>query len=189
MTRLALALTAALLVIVRPVIGAQWMTNAGATIFAPANDVSFTFSTDRASYAVPDDITLKWEIVNVGPKAIYVPRQWSACPATPHVMAWLEDSEGQHSHAGYAGSCGQITQTVVQRMSKEAVLLQPGDHFEGTRQLGTNGLSPGKYRVEAVLYGWTPQEFTEAEQAEMAKMAGRFLRGEVPASARITLTR
>jgi hypothetical protein len=76
-------------------------------------------------------------------------------------------------------------------MSKEAVLLKPAEHVEGTFRLDTKlfgGLKPGVYRVEAALTGWTEEKFTDAERSELTKMAGPFMTGEVSDSIRITLT-
>ena len=76
-------------------------------------------------------------------------------------------------------------------MSKEAVLLKPGEHLDGTFQLDTTlfgGLKPGAYRIEAGLSGWEEEKFTDAERSELARMRIPFLRGEVPASVRTTLT-
>jgi len=48
-------------------------------------------------------------------------------------------------------------------------------------------LPVGAYRIEATLTGWSDDKFTDAERMELAKMGSPFLRGEVPASTRITL--
>jgi hypothetical protein len=75
-------------------------------------------------------------------------------------------------------------------MSKGTVLLRAGEHFDGILQMDpqiSGGLKPGQYRIEAVLRGWKGDEFTDAQLAELAKMGNPFLRGEVPASVRITL--
>jgi len=77
-------------------------------------------------------------------------------------------------------------------MNKEAVLLKPGEHLDGTFRLGTSlfgGLQPGTYRIEAELTGWTGEQFTDAEWLELGRMASPFLRGKVPAPVRITLLR
>src|ERR1035441_10839381 len=82
-------------------------------------------------------------------------------------------------------------QTVTERMKKEAVLLKPGEHLDGSHQLDPTlfgGLPPGAYRIEAVLYCWKDDEFTDAERMELGKVGSPFLRGQVPASARIVLT-
>ena len=75
-------------------------------------------------------------------------------------------------------------------MSKEAVLLKPGEHLDGTFLLGPKlfGLKPGAYRVEAGVTGWVEEKFTDAERSELARMVGPFMRGEVSDSIRITLT-
>jgi hypothetical protein len=74
-------------------------------------------------------------------------------------------------------------------MRREAQLLKSGDRISNTTTLGTKGLTPGDYRVEAVFYGWRPEDFSDADLAELAKFGSPFLRGEVPASGRITLIR
>jgi hypothetical protein len=159
--------------------------------FVPANDVSFTVSTERSSYTAGEQIFLKYQIVNVSNGTLYVPREWEAkCPANPHIWAWFENSSGQHFIPGYAGSCSPRPQTVTERMGKEAVLLKPGQRVEGTVRMETSlfgGLKPGAYRIEAILYGWKDQDFGQAQQSELAKMAAPFIRGEVPASMRVTL--
>jgi len=76
-------------------------------------------------------------------------------------------------------------------MRKEAVLLKPGEHLDGTLRLDTKlfgGLKPGAYRIEAALSGWTEEKFSDAERSELARMGSPFLRGEVPDSVRIKLT-
>ena len=78
------------------------------------------------------------------------------------------------------------------RLSKEATLLKPGEYFDGTLQLDTTlfgGLKPGEYRIEANLSWWTQEQFTDAELSELARLAHPLLRGEIPASVRIRLTR
>jgi len=77
-----------------------------------------------------------------------------------------------------------------ERMSKEAVLLQPGEHLEETFLLDPKvfGLKPGGYRVEAALTGWNEEKFTDAERSQLTQMGGRFMSGEVQDSVRITLT-
>jgi len=162
--------------------------------FAPANDVSFKISTERQSYRTGEQITLTYRITNISNKPLYVPREWEAkCPASPHVWAWFEDSSGRHFTPGYAGSCSESTnpKTVSERMSNEAVLLKPGEHLDGTFRMDTTlfgGLKPGAYRIEAVLWSWTEDKFTEAERSELARMGSPFLQGEVPNSTSVTLT-
>jgi hypothetical protein len=161
--------------------------------FVPANDVSFTIWPERTSYRAGEQITLKYKVTNVSNGKLYAPREWeAACPGSPHVWAWFENSSGQHFVPGYAGSCSPSTnpKTVIERMSQEAVLLRPGEHLDGTFRLETTlfgGLKPGTYRIEAILYGWTEEKFTDAERSDLARMAIPFLRGEVPTWVRITL--
>ena len=161
-------------------------------VFVPANDVSFSISTERRAYKAGDQIVLRFTIVNTSNNSVYVPREWEAkCPASPHVWAWLEDSDGKHFDSGYGGSCSRQPNSVTERMSKEAVLLQPNQHLDGTFRLDTSvfrGLAAGEYRIEARLTGWREQDFTGTEWIELTKMGGSFFRGEVPASTRVTLT-
>lgn len=159
--------------------------------FVPATDVSFKISTERSSYRAGELITLKYKIKNISNKPLYVPREWEAtCPASPHLWAWFEDSSGKHFVGGWAGSCSSSPKTISERMSKEAVLLKPGEHLDGTYQLDTKlfgGLKPGAYRIEAGLSGWTEEKFSDAERSELARMASPFMRGEVPDSMNITI--
>jgi hypothetical protein len=162
--------------------------------FAPANDVSFTVSAERRSYKVGEQITLNYRIANISNAPLYVPREREVkCPAFPHVSAWFENRSGKHFIPGYGGDCWTKINslTITERMSKEAVLLTPGEHLDGTFRLDTKlfgGLNPGAYRIEAALYGWADEKFTDAEKSELARMPYPFLRGEIPNSVRITLT-
>src|ERR1039458_1856638 len=71
-------------------------------LFVPANDVSFTISTEQHNYGARVPITVKYQIVNVSNGPLYVPRAWDAkCPASPHVWAWFENSAGKHFMEGY----------------------------------------------------------------------------------------
>ncbi len=159
--------------------------------FVPANDLSMILSTERRSYATGSKIKLKYRIVNVSNAPLFAPRDWEAtCPANPHFWAWVENSSGQHFQGGWGGSCFPQPQSIAQRMAKEAVLLKPGEHLDGTFQLDTalfGGLKPGRYRIEAVLWCWNPDKFSDAERVELAKM-GRFMYGEVRASMTTTIT-
>lgn len=167
--------------------------NAQKDTFAPASDVRLIISTERNTYKAGEPITIKYKVTNISNARLYVPREWEAkCPAAPHLWAWFEDGSGRHFVPGYAGSCSPTTnpKTLTERMSKEAVLLKPGEHLEGTLRLETKlfgGLRPGPYRIEAVLTGWAEEKFSDAERSELAGLGSPFLRGEVPSSTNITL--
>ena len=160
-------------------------------VFVPASDVSFRISTEQTSYNAGQSITLKCRAKNISSAALFVPREWEAtCPASPHLWASFEDSAGKHFVGGYAGDCSPQRQTIRERMSKEAVLLTPGEHLEETFLLDPKvfGLKPGSYRVEAALTGWNEEKFTDGERSELTQMGGRFMTGEVQDSIRVTLT-
>jgi hypothetical protein len=161
-------------------------------IFVPASDVSFKISTDRSSYRASEPITLKCRIKNISNAPLYVPREWEVtCPAGPHLWAWFEDSAGKHFVPGFGGSCSSSPKTISERMSKEAVLLKPGERLDETFRLDTKlfgGLKPGAYRIEAALSGWTEAKFSDAERSELAQMGTPFMTGEVPDTTNITLT-
>jgi hypothetical protein len=161
--------------------------------FVPANDVSFTVATERLNYQVKEKVIVRYEITNISNGSVYVPREWDLkCPASPHIWAWLENSSGQHFIPGYAGDCSPSEQTVVERMKREAVLLKPGQRLQGHVFLETglfDGIEPGAYRVEAVLYGWNEKDFDERQRNDLKNMPASFIRGEVPASTRVALTR
>lgn len=74
-------------------------------------------------------------------------------------------------------------------MTKEAVLLKPGDHLDGTFQFVSNlfDLKPGAYRIEASVTGWTEGKFTNAEGSELTQVGSPFMVGEVSDSIRIKL--
>ena len=174
----------------------QLATNSARLLFAPANDVSFTISTERTTYSVRERFTLKYRIVNISGRALYAPRTWSVtCPSFPHVVARFEDSSGQHFESGHAGSCSPVTLTLAERIAKEGVLLPPGEHLDGTIPLDPTlfgGLSPGAYRIEANLHGWNRTGFaalTDEEQRELPTLVAPLLMGEVPTSMRVTLTK
>jgi hypothetical protein len=173
-----------------------WATNPGWTIFAPANDVSFTLSTGRTGYSVHDPISLNYRIVNIGNRPLYVPTTWQDTCLTPlHVLAWFESSAGQYSAVGSGMSCPMgptdraPAPTLAERMGKEAILLQPGGHFDGSMPLDPAmfHLTPGSYLIEATLYGWDPGKL-RADQSGLTSLGSPLLRGEVPAMLHITLT-
>jgi len=165
--------------------------------FVPANDVSFTISLERNTFGVQEKIPVKYRIENISYGSLYVPRGFevTACLdiGPPHIWGGFENNAGMHYESGYGSSCGGtagVFPTLTERMSRGTVLLRAGEHFDGILQLDpqiSGGLAPGPYRIEVVLRGWKGDEFTEAQLAELARMGSPFLRGEVPASARITL--
>jgi hypothetical protein len=159
--------------------------------FVPSSDVSFKISAVQTSWKAGESITLQYSVKNISNAPLFAPREWeAACPAAPHLWAWFEDSSGKHFVPGYGGDCAGGRKTVSERMGKEAVMLKPGEHIDGTFLLDPKifGLKPGAYRVEAMLTGWVEKKFTDAERSELAKMAGPFMTGEVSDSIRITLT-
>lgn len=165
---------------------------ASQNVFVPANDVRFTISTEKKSYGRRERIAVTYRIVNVSRRMLYVPRKWEVkCPANPHVWAWFEDSSGKHFTPGYGGSCNppSFPKAIDERMRKEAILLKPGEHVDDSIELDPSmfSLSPGAYRIEAVLYGWKENEFSEAQRIELEKLGSPFLFGEAPANASITL--
>jgi TonB family protein len=163
--------------------------------FTPANDVAFVIDPTQSSVHVGDPITLRYDLINVSNRALFAPKPWAVCPPQKHVLAWLEDSAGRHVFGGFGYSCPTNFPTIAERMGKEAQLLKPGDRLSNTVSVDmktvavdTKLLAPGDYRVEATFYGWKPEDFSDADVAELAKMGAPFLRGEVPASAKVTLT-
>jgi hypothetical protein len=186
MTRTALVLTAALSLIVRPSLKAQreeW------TVFTPANDVSFVIAPTRSSFHIGDPITLKYDLVNVSNRALFAPKPWAVCPPQTHLLAWLEDSTGRPLPMVFTDQCATTLPTIPGRMGKEAQLLKPGERLSNTASVNTDVQTPGEYRIAATFYGWKPEDFSDADVAELAKMGAPFLRGEVPTSAKVTLTR
>jgi hypothetical protein len=165
--------------------------------FVPANDVSFTISSDRNDYAVDEQIVVKYQITNISNQPLYVPRGFQATHCLekngPHIWGWFENSAGRHFIPGYGSSCGSTPGatplTVTQRMKAAAVLLRPGEHLDGVLELDPAlfRLLPGAYRIEAVLTGWESNRFSETELAELEKMGNPFLRGEIPASTGVNL--
>jgi len=73
-------------------------------------------------------------------------------------------------------------------MGKEALLLKPGEHTEGTVLVAAvDPMPPGPYRLEIILYGWRGDTFSAQDRTELAEMGNPFLSGEIPASPRIVL--
>jgi hypothetical protein len=180
-----------------PVVRAQSSLNLVRTVFVPSNDVSFTISLEKNTFGVREKIPVKYRIENISNGSLFVPRGFevTACLdiGPPHISGGFENNAGKHYEPGYGSSCGGTPGfflTLTERMSRGTVLLRAGEEFDGTLQLDpqiSGGLPAGPYRIEAVLRGWKGDEFTDAQLAELVKMGNPFLRGEVPASARITL--
>jgi hypothetical protein len=182
-------------------VGCLIVCNLAATqndLFVPANDVSFTISTDRSRYSYQEQINLKYRISNISDRSLFILRGFevTACLGIggPNVTYGFESSTGQHFRYGYGVSCastpGAAAPKLIERLNKGAVLLHPGEHFEGTIALDPSvfKLTPGTYRIEATLHGWKDGQFNQAEQGELRKMGHPFLRGEVPTSIPVALT-
>jgi hypothetical protein len=164
---------------------------ARADLFVSSADVTFRISSEQKSFAADEEVRLNYRITNISNVPLYVPREWEAtCPAVPHIWVWFEDRSGNHLVPGIAGSCGPIKRTMQERMSKEAVLLKPGESTHGPLGLDPKlfHLIPGRYRVEASMTGWAEQKFTAEERGELEKMGHPFVTGEVPDSLTIILT-
>lgn len=160
-------------------------------VFVPAADISFRISSEQRSYGINETVRLDYEIKNLSKAPLYVPREWEAtCPPVPHIWVWFLDSSGNHLTAGYGGDCMPLKRTIQERMSKEAVLLKPGESTYGPLRLepAMFHLTPGRYRIEGSLTGWTPAKFSAEERAELEKMGHPFVTGEAAGSLTIVLT-
>lgn len=160
-------------------------------LFVSSADISFRISSEQKSFAADAEVRLNYRITNISNAPLYVPREWEAtCPTVPHIWVWFEDRSGNHLMPSYASDCTPQKQTIRERMSKEAVLLKPGEHVDGPLRLDPKlfQLIPGRYRVEASMTGWAEQKFTAAERAELEKMGHPFVTGEAPDSLTIILT-
>jgi hypothetical protein len=163
-------------------------------VFVPANDVSFRISLGKNTFAGREKIPVNYRIENVSNAPLYVPRGFETTVCLnigpPHIWGSFVNSAGERSGQGYGASCGGtpgVLPPLTERMGKGTVLLRPAERTSGTLHMDPQ-LPPGQYRLEVVLRGWKGDEFTDAELAELAKMGSPFLGGELPASARITLT-
>lgn len=167
-------------------------------LFVPANDASFTITPKRKTYKIGEKVDFTYRVRNVSHAEIFVPRTvWEVkCGNPPHVRVWLEDNTGKHFIPGWAGSClgpDPIDKlSAAQRMKKDAVLVKPMAYIEGSFDFDTNifikELKPGRYRLEAVLYGWKSERFDEAQGLSLETMKHPFLSGELAASQSIELT-
>lgn len=163
-------------------------------VFCPPTDVLLTFSMERRHFRIGRDIVIDYRITNISLHPLFIPQVWSeTCPAWPHVGAWLENRDGKQFASGYSGDCNPEinSESVKDRMAKEAVLLQPAEHLEGTIQLQTGvltGLVPGAYRVNVGVRGWKQKDFNRKQWSKIAEMRAPLLTGEVSASASVRLT-
>jgi hypothetical protein len=67
--------------------------------FAPANDVSFSISTERHSYKAGEQFTLNYRVTNISNKPLYVPREWEVtCPAGPNHDAKQRENRSPSTH-------------------------------------------------------------------------------------------
>jgi hypothetical protein len=75
-------------------------------------------------------------------------------PRDISVFVWFENEAGEHLFTGYiVGNCipADGPQAVIKRMTKEAVLLRPGEHLDGTYPINTatfDFLKPGTYSLK-----------------------------------------
>jgi hypothetical protein len=163
--------------------------------FTSASAVSFSISTDRNTYNRRENIIVKYQIKNISKVPLYVPKDrgetWclglgSGITFIDHVDVWLENTAGKDFRAGLVGGCGWAgaPPTFSERLHAAAVLLHPGEHFDGTIALEGSlfQVPSGGYRVEAKLDGWKEEQFSPEERAELSKMGAPFLGGETPAS-------
>jgi hypothetical protein len=163
-------------------------------LFAPVSDVSFKILTDKKNFRVGDQITVKYSITNTSGRALYVPLEAMAgCPA-PYAFVWasLGNRSGESFSNGYGASC--LGETPLSgRISKEALLLKPGERRFGTAELELDkkffSMKPGLLILKVTLSGWTEKRFTSAELAELARLGHPFLKGEVSESMHVTVTK
>ena len=150
-------------------------------MFSPPRDVAFTISTPRQQYTVRHPFIVNYRIANVSARAVYVSTTQSfMCPSlVPHMMATLEDSAGRHIARGYGSSCAGTFPTVTL-----------GAHRQGGRRPPPSRRA-GAYRIEATLYGWSTggHALTDGEMRQLPGLGAALLRGEVPASKGVTLTK
>ena len=163
--------------------------------FVHGSDLAFAIRTDQRKYVMGEPIIIRYEVKNVSNGALFVPKsQWSIrCGDAPHLWARLEDNWGKHYEPGYGGSClgpsPEDQMSVSERMQKDAKLVKPGQVVHGSFTFQPkvfNGLKPGSYRLEAVLYGWN-LSFNTAELSELHRMGAPFLIGETHATTHIEL--
>lgn len=162
-------------------------------VFCPATAVSLTFSMERRDLHLGQNIIVNYRITNISAHSLFIPLEWSeTCPSWPHVGAWLENRQGKSFVGGYAGDCSPEinSESVSERISKEAVLLKPSEHREGSITLRTRllgGLRPGIYRIRVVVRGWMNKDFSQKQWSELAGMNAPLLTGQIAASASVRL--
>jgi hypothetical protein len=164
---------------------------AASDLFVSTSNVTFQISSQKKSYEVDDVVLLNYRITNTSNTPLYVPREWEAtCPTVPHIWAWFEDHSGNHLVPDFPTDCRPTKDTFQERMSKEAVLLKPGESSDGQLRLDPKlfHLVAGRYRVEAALTGWHQEKFTAQEHVDLEKLGHPFVTGEVPASLTVILT-
>ena len=166
-------------------------TVAKTDLFVSSASVSFRIVAEKQSYEAGDEVQLEYRITNISNIPLYVPQQWAVtCPTVPHIWAWFEDSSGNHLVPDSTRDCVQKKQSIQERMTKEAVLLKPGEHVSGPLRLDPKSfhLAPGRYRVEASMTGWSEETFNAEQRAELEKMGHPFVTGEAPDSLTIIIT-
>lgn len=163
-------------------------------IFVPAASVSFSLAAGKAS-RVGEPFAVKYRIENRGNRAFYVPKgfQDTVCldPGSPgpHIWGSFVNAAGKRYTRGWGASCGNTpgsAPSMLERITKIAVLLRPGEHADGTFEMDPAWfqLPPGKYRVELNLRGWDAASFSGRQLAELQSMDPLL---EGTASANITL--
>ncbi len=160
------------------------------------NDIRFSIRTARRAYRIGDQVLIGYTVKNISNASLYIPAtQWEIkCGNSPHLWSRLEDSSGKHYEPGFGGSClgpnAVDRMSLPERMRKDALLLKPGESMTGSfrfdSKIFVNSLKPGKYRLEAVLYGWN-MPFDNSQLAELAGMGAPFLIGENTASSTVEL--
>ena len=166
-------------------------TVAKSDVFVSSASVSFRIFTEKQSYEADDEVQLEYRITNISNAPLYVPLQWAAtCPTVPHIWGWFEDSSGNHLVPDSTRDCVQKKQSIQERMTKEAVLLKPGEHISGLLRLDPKSfhLAAGRYRVQASMTGWAEETFSAEERGELEKLGHPFVTGEAPDSLTIIIT-
>jgi hypothetical protein len=164
--------------------------------FVHGNDIQFSIRTGRRAYSIGDQIVIDYTIKNISNAPVYIPAtQWEIkCGNPPHLWSRLEDNSGKHYEPGYVVSClgpnPVDRMSLSERMRKDALLLKPGQTVTGSFRFNSEvfvkSLTPGKYLLEAVLYGWN-LSFDNSQLSELSEMRVPFLIGESTASSTVEL--